>query len=82
MGLVKILLGFFQVISTLAVNLPAVPWPSALTSAWSAIGVIANIDLFDGLSVDCASSSFTFYDTFITTITYPIALQGGIWAWS
>jgi len=75
MGLFKILLGFMQIISTMAVNLPEVPWPDSLTVTWSMLGVIANIDLFEGIAVDCVTSSYTFYDTFLITILYPIFLM-------
>jgi hypothetical protein len=62
--LCKLLLGFGQVISTLAINLPTVPWPAALTNLWDAIGTVANLDLFGAVSFDCISNGFTFYDTF------------------
>jgi len=74
MGLFKIVLGFMQIISTMAVNLPEVPWPDSLTVTWSMLGVVANIDLFEGIAVDCVTSTYTFYDTFLITILYPIFL--------
>jgi hypothetical protein len=62
--LFKILLGFAQVISTLAINLPTVPWPTELTNLWDAIGAFANLDIFGAVSFDCISAGFTFFDTF------------------
>jgi len=52
-GLFKILFGFCQVVSTLAMNLPSVPWPISLTGVWDAVGVVANVDLLGGLSAEC-----------------------------
>lgn len=66
----KIALGYVQVVSTLAVNLPSVPWPGALTGAWEAVAVV-NIDVFSAFSVDCFASDIDFTHTFISTITYP-----------
>ena len=55
-----------------------VPWPSILIDIWDAVGGIANINLLDGLSVDCISDSFTFYSKFHSTIAYPVVLLLGI----
>ena len=74
MGLFKILFGFLQVVSTLAINLPTVEWPASLTGLWDAVGVVANIDLMGGLAVDCIDTSWTFYQTFHATVAYPLAL--------
>ena len=74
-GLLKILLGFMQVVSTLTVNLPTVPWPSVLTSIWDAVGVVANIDIFEGLNMDCLLSGFNFYSNFVVTVLYPLVFQ-------
>jgi hypothetical protein len=71
-GLSKILFGFMQVVSTLAVTLPSVPWPTELTEVWKAVGLLANIDFLKGINMDCITSSFTFLDTFTVTIIYPI----------
>jgi len=73
-GLFKIILGFSQIISTLGVNLPTVPWPAFLTSVWHSIGMLANINLLQAVSVDCVTSSWTFYGSFIITISYPAIL--------
>ena len=67
----KIVLGYVQVISTLAVNLPSVPWPGELTSAWEAVAVV-NIDVFGAFSIDCFAAEVNFTHTFLTTITYPV----------
>ena len=74
-GLLKILLGFMQVVSTLTVNLPTVPWPSVLTSIWDAVGVVANVDIFEGLNMDCLLSGFIFYSNFVVTVLYPLFFQ-------
>ena len=34
MGLGKIIFGFMQIVSTLSVTFPAVPWPISLTGVW------------------------------------------------
>ena len=74
MGLFKIFLGFGQIISTLSVNLPAVPWPSFLITVWNGIGVVTNIDLLSAISVDCVTSTWDFFDHFIVTISYPVVV--------
>ena len=71
-GLFKIVFGYLQVVSTLAVNLPSVPWPSELSGIWDAVAVV-NIDLFSAFSVDCFASDIDFTHTFMSTILYPIA---------
>lgn len=47
MNLFKIVFGFAQVVSTLTVNLPTVPWPDAVVSAWDSMGVV-NFDVLGG----------------------------------
>jgi len=74
MGLFKILFGFLQIVSTLSINLPTVEWPVSLTGLWDAVGVVANIDLMGGLSVDCIDTSWNFYNTFHANIIYPLVL--------
>jgi len=70
-GLAKVVIGFMQIVSTLATNFPAVPWPDGLTSIWDFLSFLSNVDIFGALSMDCISSSFTFYDTFLINIIYP-----------
>ena len=75
MNLFKIAFGFCQVVSTLTVNLPTVPWPGLLISAWDSMSVV-NFDVLGALSLDCVSSDVDFYATFVLTILYPAILLG------
>ena len=73
LGLVKIMLGFVQVVTTFDDNLPAVPWPVSLVYFWDFWSILANMNVLGSLSIDCATSDFTFYDTFkFATLTPPI----------
>ena len=78
LGLAKVLLGFMQVVSSLSFNFGFVPWPSCVVDTWDAVGVVANINFLDGLTMDCVFSNFGFYDTFLITIMYPIAVMAAV----
>jgi len=75
-GLIKVLLGFMQIVGTLTVNLPSVDWPASLVSVWDAVGSVANLDLISGLSLSCVSESWSFYSTFAVTVSLPLAALG------
>jgi len=77
MGLFKILYGFLQVVSTLGVTLPSVPWPDALENIWEALSVV-NLDALNMFSVDCISAEYTFYNKFSMTVSYPLVVLGSI----
>lgn len=44
-GKMKIILSFYQVISTVDMNMPSVPWPVSLTGIWNAVGVVVNLEV-------------------------------------
>ena len=72
LGLIKIMLGFVQVVTTFDDNLPAVPWPVSLVYFWDFWSFLANMNLLGSLSIDCATSDFTFYDTFLLATLAPV----------
>jgi len=72
-GLFKILFGFAQIVSTLTVNLPSIEWPAALVNIWDAMNIV-NLDLFNSLTIECMATDLNFYNTFHSTIMYPIII--------
>jgi len=77
MGLTKIVVGFGQIVGTFSVTF-TVPWPSELLSLFESLDVF-NLDVFQAVNIDCIGQSYTFYDTFIITITYPLIILALIW---
>ena len=69
-GLLKITVGFGQVISTVQTNF-SVPWPNFLVMFYDSLSIL-NLDLIASLSFDCVSGSFNFYSNFSTTIVCPL----------
>ena len=77
MGMLKITIGFGQIVGSFDASFD-VEWPAALIKWYGAIAVL-NLDMFQAMSVDCMSSSYTFYDTFLASIIYPIIIFALIW---
>ena len=72
-GLCRILIGFLQVVSTISKNFPTVNWPRPLSLSWECLAIV-NFDAFSALDVNCIFDQMTFYDNFITTIIFPLAV--------
>ena len=68
-NLLKIAIGFLQVVSTLSVNLPSVPWPSALMASWDIFSIV-NVDFLGALSIDCVAT-MEFPAVMIMTVSAP-----------
>ena len=44
---VKIIFGFYQVVTEMPFTMPSVPWPVTLTAIWNAFGVVVNLEVIE-----------------------------------
>ena len=80
-GLIKITLSFLQIVITFDELFPDVPWPVSLSDFWYFWSVFANFQFIGSLSLDCATSDFSYYHSFVITIISPVVclvLIGGV----
>jgi len=77
LGLLKIVISFGQIVGTFNVTFD-VPWPASLTSVFDFLNIM-NLDFLQAINLTCYSKNYTFYHTFLFTITYPLVMVALCW---
>ena len=77
-GPFKIIIGWFQILSSLRGSADSVPWPASF-QYFSVVAGVFNLDLFELLGGNPCQVELPFMDKFLVHMTIPVAIVGAVW---